>query len=132
MDTKYPNPILNELITNATPLPEYDRVWINNVNQYIYKHLKDSELSIPQLALYLRMSERQVYRRFKQVLRTTPNLYIRQVKLEIARHFLNKGTFETVNEVAFAVGYNRPDYFSDLFAKTFGKRPIEMLKNFQK
>ncbi len=110
------------------PLSQHDETWVRALRSFVLSQLDNPLLSVPRIAQHLNLSERQLYRKVKRVLKTTPNKYIRDLRLEVAYHLLAQGTYVTVNEVAHAVGYSRTDYFSNLYHQNFGIKPIDILK----
>lgn len=73
------------------------------------------------------MSERQLFRKIKKQTGKTPNEYIQESRLQKARQLIYSGQFETLKEVTQQIGYKRVDYFSNLFEKRFGIRPLTIL-----
>lgn len=108
-------------------LPKYQQKWLQEVKSCILKKLDGPGFVIADIADALGISERQFHRRIKQLLGITPNELILQLKMDRARQLLEDGHYPTVAQVAYAVGFNRSDYFSHLFWKTYGKRPIELM-----
>lgn len=108
-------------------LPNYQQVWLQEVKSCITKQLNNPGFVIADVADALGISERHFHRRIKNLLGITPNELILQMKMDRARQLLEDGHYPTVAQVAYAVGFNRSDYFSHLFWKTYGKRPIELM-----
>lgn len=109
-------------------LPSHQVNWIREVENYIFNDLDNSNLVVADLAKAFSLSERQFHRRVKQILRLTPNLFIRKIRMQVAKQLLEQGKCSTVAETAFAVGYNQPDYFSRVFANYYGCRPIDYIR----
>lgn len=57
----------------------------------------------------------------------TPLNYITSIRLDNAMMMLNNNN-NSIKEIAYAVGYNDPLYFSRLFKKKFGITPTEYIK----
>jgi AraC-like DNA-binding protein len=68
------------------------------------------------------LSARHLRRRLKEVTRLSPAGFIRTRRLQHAAALLEDGA-DTVKDVASAVGYRDPSYFSRLFRETFGCPP---------
>ena len=118
--------MLANLSQLSTPqIPNYQKYWILEVEKFIAEKACNSNLQVADIAQAQGMSERQFYRRVKHILGTTPNMLIQHIRLELAKVYLENGEYATVAEVAYAVGYNRPEYFSSLFAKWYDKRPVD-------
>ena len=109
-------------------LPNHQVNWIREVEEYILNDLNNSRLVVADLAKAFSLSERQFHRRVKQIQGITPNLFIRNIRMQAAKEMLEQGKCATVAETAFAVGYNQPDYFSRLFTKCYGCRPIDYIR----
>ncbi len=98
------------------------------VKELILENIDNSNFKVPQLAAALSMSERNLYRIIKSESGLTPTKFINEIKLTIARKHLQVNRYKTVQEVAFAVGFETNSYFSKLFKERFGKSPAEYLK----
>jgi AraC-like DNA-binding protein len=118
----------NDALPIPGGLPEYQKVWLQDAMACIFKHMENPGFVVADVSDTLGMSERQFYRRIKQLLGTTPNELILQLKMDRAKQLLEEGRFSTVAQVAYAIGFNRSDYFSTVFTKTFGKKPVEFLR----
>lgn len=105
-----------------------NKLWLNQLDKVIRQNLKSPYLSNAFLADQLALSERQFYRKVKESSGASPNVYLRQVKLDVAKEYLLSKKYKTVASVASAVGFLRADYFSKLFEERFGKRPADLLK----
>ena len=66
-------------------------------------------------------------RKIKDITGLTPEQVVREVKLQKARTLLENRAHATVSEVAYAVGFETPEYFSKRYANRFGKRPADYL-----
>ena len=55
----------------------------------------------------------------------TPQSYVNSKRLSHAMSIISEGDYTTIAEVAEAVGFNDPLYFSKLFKKTHGISPKE-------
>ena len=109
-------------------LAQYDELWLDQLNQAILQHLNNPMFKVEDLIDPMMTSRRKLYRRVKKVTGLPPSRYIRKLRLEKARELLEIGVYPTVQEVAWAVGYQRSDYFSELYERVYLKRPIWYLK----
>ena len=73
------------------------------------------------------MSKRQLERKLKDLTGHSPAEFIRRMRLTQAQTFLQDGTYTTVAEVAYAVGFRNVKYFSRLFLQQFGTYPSDLL-----
>lgn len=116
--------------TEKEPLiiTQADEKWLIQVENLLKSEIANPQMNAIELASKLNMSRRQLQRRIKKTTGLTPNKYIRETKLQAAREILESGDVHTVSEVTYAVGFDTPSYFSNLFKERFGKKPIEYLR----
>lgn len=86
-----------------------------------------SEVNVEDYALSRGMSASNFYRVFKQISGSTPLQYILKLRLSNAQNLLENSNL-TIAEIASAVGYENPLYFSRLFHKHIGVSPFEYRK----
>ncbi|MEL6562218.1 MAG: helix-turn-helix domain-containing protein, partial [Bacteroidota bacterium] len=46
--------------------------------------------------------------------------FIKEIKLQLAKKYIEEERFETVKELSYALGYKKADYFSALYKDRFG------------
>lgn len=107
-------------------MAKVDTEWLESVEVIYSKHMSDSILSVEFVADHLNLSGRQFRRKLKKLTGLSPAQYLQEMRLQLARDFLVDGHFSTVKETCFAVGFNDPRYFSDLFSRRFGLKPSEI------
>ena len=105
-----------------------DRSFINKVLNYINENLEDSHLNVEQLAEDMHLSRSQLYRKIKAMTGITANEFIREIRLEKAKHMIESGS-ESISEVGFKVGFSSPSYFTKCFKAHFGILPTEVRPN---
>lgn len=86
-----------------------------------------SEINVEDYALSRGMSASNFYRVFKQISGSTPLQYILKLRLSNAQNLLENSNL-SIAEIASAVGYENPLYFSRLFNKHIGVSPSEYRK----
>ncbi len=102
--------------------------WLLRFDQLVHKQLENGQLCNEKLATEIEISERQLFRKIRQLTGLSPQKYIRQFRLKLARKYLEKGTYKTVKETSEAIGYTNTSYFISQFEQEFGKRPLEVLR----
>jgi len=98
-----------------------------NLTEQLEAKFDNPELTIEQLATSLAVSERQLYRRFKVLLKTTPGKFLRAYRLEKAFGLIRQG--EALGNVAFMVGFSSHSYFSRCFKNKYGMVPSVYFKS---
>ena len=91
---------------------------------------KTQTIEYDQLAQTINISRRSLERRFKNATGMTPLAYIQKLRVEHAKHLLEKGA-HTFNEITYAVGYEDISFFRKLFIRLTGLRPKEYQQKFQ-
>lgn len=104
--------------------PSADKHFLQSVIESIEKHLQDSEFDLEQLATDLNLSKSTLHRKIKAMTGLTPLDFVRNIKLKRACMML-EGKKLTISEVAYAIGYNNPKYFTRCFKEEFGVTPTE-------
>lgn len=104
---------------NVSPI---DRKFMDRLLESIYSHLDDNNFDGDQLAVEANMSKGNLYRKLKNITGLSVNIFIRNIRLEMALELLNSNEYN-VSEVAYKVGFNDPHYFSTCFSNYFGKSP---------
>ena len=119
-------------VTEPFKIPEpvaspADLLWLSELETLVRKYAGKADLNIAALSYDLAISERQLFRRVKSVTGLTPNMYIRTIRLQIAREAIESGKYRTISEVAYAAGFETPAYFSKLFKEHYGREISELL-----
>ena len=89
---------------------------------YIDSHFTDDTLSLNQVAREINISANYLSAVFSQEMGATFTEYVTGKRMDRARELL-RTTDKRSGEIAFAVGYRDPHYFSFLFKKTQGCTP---------
>ncbi len=93
--------------------------------ELIHDELDNSTFGVSELSLKLGLSESQVYRKLKAITGKSTAVFIRTIRLETAKEQL-QDTDKTVSEIAYAVGFNDPSWFSRAFKEEFGFTPSDI------
>ncbi|MEM1118820.1 MAG: helix-turn-helix domain-containing protein [Bacteroidota bacterium] len=103
--------------------------WLQRLNAIIEQQLDDPSLNNLQLAQALTVSERHLFRKVKALTGMSPQKYLNQYRLQRALRHLETGTYRTVKETSFAVGFRSTSYFIRQFERQFGKKPLQVLQD---
>ena len=98
--------------------------FLSRFRALVREHLGDEKLSVEQLGSDLGLSRVQLYRKVKALTGYSPVELVRITRLKAAEQLL-KTTDKTVAEVAYAVGFGTPSYFSKCYKELFGHVPGE-------
>lgn len=95
---------------------------------YLKSHIFDCSLKVDKLHLLCGISDTYFRKIFAARFGTSPQSYIVGKRISQAQSIINSGDFDTISEVAAAVGYSDPLYFSRAFKKKYGISPSNMNK----
>jgi len=99
---------------------------IKCMKNYIREHYAKN-LSLDEIVGSAELSNAYGSSIFKKETGMTITNYLIQVRMEEAQRLIRE-TNLTVNEIAYKVGYNDTRYFSKLFIKTVGIKPVDYRK----
>ncbi len=115
-------------LTQPHSIPQSpDALFLNRISGIILDRMGESLISVEELAETMNVSHSSLQRKIKGLTGLSPIEFIRNVKLKKAAELLASGQYR-VNEVCYAVGFNKPAYFSACFKKQFGVLPKNYVK----
>lgn len=88
------------------------------------KHLDDSSLSPDFVCKKMGMSRTNLHRKLVALTNLPLTMFIRNLRMQRAKQLLSNQEMN-ISEVAFAVGFDDPKYFSRVFSETFGMTPSD-------
>ena len=103
-------------------LSSVDEAFLGEVRDAVEEALGNPDFGVDLLASSVSLSPRQLSRKMKALLDTSPGAFIRTHRLVRAAHMLAARS-GSVKEVAYAVGYRSQTQFSGQFKEQFGTSP---------
>lgn len=104
--------------------PSANKLFLQSIIASIEQHLEESEFDLERLSGEMNMSKSTLYRKIKAMTGLTPLDFVRNIKMKRACMMLLART-QTISEVAYAVGFSNPKYFTKCFKEEFGMTPTE-------
>ena len=101
---------------------------IRRAQAYIGERFSDSSLTLGDVAAHVALSNNHFCTIFSRETGMTFIEYLTSLRIQRAGELL-RGTNMRTSEVAYAVGYNDPHYFSGLFKKNTGISPRDYRRN---
>ncbi|MBD2756770.1 hybrid sensor histidine kinase/response regulator transcription factor [Spirosoma validum] len=108
----------------AQELDHPDTKFLNQLMTTLDRHLADADFNVASLVGEMGMSRPVLFRKVKMLTGLSVIDLLRTTRLKKAEMLL-KQKKTSVAEVAFAVGFNDPKYFSRAFRAEFGRTPTE-------
>lgn len=116
--------VAKEEETNASSV---EGTFISHFREVVETRLGDSDLSVDDLASAMNLSRVQLYRKVKAMTGSSPVELLRTARLNRAYQILLT-TDKSVSEVAYAVGFTAPSYFTKCFKEAYGMVPGDVRK----
>ena len=103
---------------------KHDRQFLEKVQDIIKQHLEDPQFNISFLSKETGLSHTQLHRKMVALVGLPPVKFVRRVRLNEACRLLLESS-RNITEVAYAVGFSDPAYFSKTFKSEIGSSPKE-------
>jgi DNA-binding response OmpR family regulator/two-component sensor histidine kinase len=110
------------LLPVEIPISSMDETFLQELQDAIEENLSDPEFNIEMLYEKLYIGRTTLFRKVEALTGETPNQFIKSYRLERAAQLLKKN-FGNITEVAFKVGFQNPQYFSQCFKEKFHQSP---------
>ena len=101
---------------------------IRKARAFIEEHYADSNVTLHDVAAHVALSNNHFCTVFSQEMGVTFTEYLTAARISRAKELLATTSMRT-SDVAYAVGYNDPHYFSYLFKKNTGLSPRDFRKD---
>ena len=104
-----------------------DEKLLSRIITCINKNVANSDYNVEMIAQEVGLSRVHLYRKMKELTGQSPSSFISEVRLSNAARMLSEHN-QSVEEVAFACGFNSPSSFSRKFKQFYGKPPSDFCK----
>lgn len=107
---------------NGKLIHREDKDYLDKITEFIDAHIEDSELSPDHLAAHMKISVRNLYRKFKEMGWLPPNDFIKNHRISYAAKLLQTTSY-TVQEIIYRSGFTNRSHFYKEFDKRFHTTP---------
>ncbi|MEO9477153.1 MAG: response regulator [Cyclobacteriaceae bacterium] len=104
-------------------LQEATRVTLERLESLVLEHLDNSYLGVTDLMDRIAVSERNLFRFFKDNLDCTPLDFIKKIRFEHVKNLLESHQIKSMSEAARSIGMSNVTNFRKQFVKQFGFDP---------
>lgn len=117
----------------SSPSKEHaqDAQFMKRFEDHIKQNISNADFSIEHMAEDMNMSRTQLFRKVKHMYTISPKDYLVKVRMHAAAELLQYDNAR-VTEIAYAVGFSDPSYFTRCFVKHYGVTPTEYRDSLQK
>lgn len=96
--------------------------FMERLDEVIHTQMGEEDFGIPRLCQLMGISRSQLHNRIKQEMGLSTSHYVNHFRLKKA-HRLLRTTDLNLSEIAYQVGFNSLNYFSNCYLKEYGIRP---------
>jgi PAS domain S-box-containing protein len=121
---------VSQLTTSESAILTVDEKFIEKLETIVTKMYLETDLGIQELASNMAMSDRQLQRKMKVILGTTPNNFIKEFRLAKAQILLQNGS--QIGRIALDVGFSSQTYFGRCFKESFNCTPKQYQQQYIK
>ncbi len=107
---------------------EVEDIFLQKVNLVLEQNYTDKDFTLLLLCKELSLSRSQLFRKLKALTGESPSVYIKNYRLQKAKHLLETTEFN-VSEVAWKTGFASLAHFSRSFQQAFGFAPSATSKS---
>ena len=107
-----------------------DEDFLQRAIDCVNRHLDEPEFDQARLLEEMHMAKSTFFRKLKSLTGLSYVSFIRNIRMKAACRIMEEQKHIRISELAYAVGYNDPRYFSNSFKKEFGMLPSEYLERF--
>lgn len=93
-------------------------------DELLKQNIANSEFSVEDMAEYMNMSRTQLFRKVKQAYAISPKDYFIKMRMNAAAELLQYNDSRII-EIAYAIGFSDPSYFTRCFVKYYGVTPSD-------
>ena len=98
--------------------------FIRRLSDIFYANITNEKFGVTELAKAAGMSRSNLHRKLIAITNQPTHEFLRTLRLKRAAQLLKQAA-GTVTEIAYAVGFANPSYFSKIFRQQFGQTPTE-------
>lgn len=109
-------------------ITDYDQKFLQDAIQCVTRHLDNDRFDMSIFVDEMGTSRTTLYNKIKTLTGLNTTAFVRNIRLKAACKLLTENPSVRISELAYAVGFNDPKYFSVCFKKEFGMQPSEYIE----
>lgn len=106
-----------------------DKEFINRAISCINAHLSDTNYDQQRFLDDMGVSKATCFRKLKAITGQNYSNFVRDIKMKAAMKLQQENPNIRISDLAYAVGFSDPKYFSTCFKKYYGKLPSEIVED---
>src|SRR5688500_4014195 len=117
-----------ELTPGPVVITSKDENFLKDVIHAVEEKMADPEFNIETVAETIHVSRTTFYKKFKCLTGLTPVEFVRDMRLQRAKQYLDAGG-NNISDAAYLSGFSNPKYFSTCFKDKYHVSPSDYLKS---
>lgn len=101
-----------------------DKAMMDKLMAFLEQHISDPELKMEDMAAAVNLGRTVFYGKMRSIVGMAPVEFMRHIRMQRAEELIVKSK-EGFSQIAYAVGFSDPKYFSKCFKKMVGMSPSE-------
>jgi AraC-like DNA-binding protein len=111
---------------NIFSLAPQDEALLELLFNKLEEQWQNPDFTVGEFCHSLAMSQSQLYRKTIELTGKSPNVFLKEFRLEKAKELLNKQRYN-ISQITFDAGFTSPSYFTKCFKNTYGLLPMAYL-----
>jgi AraC-like DNA-binding protein len=111
---------------NFLTMTPQDETLLGLLFNKLEENWQDPDFSVADYCQAMAMSKSQLYRKTVELFGLSPNLLLKEFRLEKAKELMKKQRY-TISQITFDSGFTSPSYFTKCFKKKYGLLPMTYL-----
>ena len=111
---------------NILTLAPQDEILLELLFNKLEENWQDAEFDITDYCQAMAMSKSQLYRKTLILTGLSPNVLLKEFRLEKAKELMKKQRY-SISQITFDSGFTSPSYFTKCFKKKYGLLPMAYL-----
>lgn len=111
---------------NFLSLQPQDENLLESLFARLEENWQDPDFDIPDYCQAMAMSKSQLYRKTITLTGLSPNILLKDYRLEKAKQLMKKQRY-SISQITFEAGFTSPSYFTKCFKKKYGLLPMAYL-----
>ena len=109
---------------SAPEIIDADKVMMDKLMAFLEEHISDPALRMEDMAEEVNLSRTAFYSKMRSIVGMPPVEFVRHIRLQRAEQLVAQSK-DSFSQIAYAVGFADPKYFSKCFRKATGMTPSE-------
>lgn len=112
---------------NMVTLVPQDEELLGSIFNKLEENWQNAGFTVSEFCQAMAMSQSQLYRKTIEITGKSPNVLLKEFRLEKAKELMNKQRYN-ISQITFDTGFTSPSYFTKCFKSHYGLLPMAYLE----